>query len=946
MQKALQFDGQDVDQSDLEFTEKSKCQEIARRFRDSCTSFGIVASDPAGDVTMKFWIANNNIMLLSGSCYDGNGEYISIPPLGVYQVSVSFTDADIGKFLIVRYKSVSTAQKAHPITGSLNPTREYDSATNREMTGVYSGQFYPGFEFLLLDTTDVTVTDVKVGRLISTDGQGGATIDTTVGYSPAPGATSHDENVSRYLYSARTAYGTSTDPIGEFIRHIRTLGTGTVTNHNAHGLSPEDIGAAPIGDSAYGHQLRFHSSGIARPYSGTNFKFRIDASTLPDRIVITQTDLSLGDAMHIQGKVVTTLNQPLELTFSSADSGDLCATFALYFSSTANIGKKPVAIWNTKGILGVQIIETSEKWCTSDMATHNITWTPNLGLKVDNGPYVVPGATGAYRLKGFANSDEYSVGIWVDYDTYMLNAGHPETTDEVVFFSHPDGLVTAFVPWDGLSDGHLGYGPAGQSGAVWDTTGQVLGFLREEKLSTRVRGDLDRRFYETRAAAAVLDPGNDFAISDAGGLSLTVPARVWYVNGVRVALPDATIGPLPDNKTSRVWIGLDPFNPFLVEDDTYDSFEPAPHPGMALLMRVPTFNGTFGPFVRYWQRVDGIDARFNALSTSVGAGRIGVNPSCDPANPTVQGSLNWLQQTSVRADEVHNWTASQFFKKTISFYQDPAQDGPLVPNISIPWSQVVGAPASERFKLLEVSLSQSPVSIMGVRRYAISRDNPALGVDTVVMSSINAAWRGAQGWRREDDAAAAQVFRMDRNGQISLAYKNPGSQNDVWLDSAWDGIWKFSAAPVSSLLDTITAKEVTTKRKCVAAWAHILKACDYAQLNTDYLPTVGVGIAKFQWIDTGGGNCSRIRVWFTQAMGASSSTSIQNEALAICVTARGYPDNVVNHIVGGLWLVEVPAASGGMYFDIRHKTAASTYSNDLHQYDALFDIIVMDPHTR
>lgn len=556
MEKTLYFDGMDVLQQDIQNTEDTKGAELNRRLLDTARSFGVVANDPSGfDTTLKPFVSAANVISVSpGSAYDGAGEYINYPGSPTTgALTVAFANGDVGNFIVIRYSSIDNTSISHPVTGVANNTRRVDSATDRNPDGTYTGTFYAGYQ--LLNVTSPLATDVKLGKIIATDGVGGATLDLTPGYST-------DGTAVRFVYCSRLAAAGANvlvgDPLTAMIAHINNFGAlGASFPHNAHGLTPADIGAAAAGFTLTAHEEDLHDTAMTGDSNPTHLTMSVVSSSVPNGLQVTP--LGTPSRVIIAGNEISAINGNSLLSFASASTN--ASTYQVYMDTTGALQLSklvdyglPVSSFN---VPGVQILDSS-----APAGAYNLSWVAStMALSFGGGTPILlttagPTAflTGQYKLYA-ANSQKSWVIVHVDYTTLsavVTNQTMSVTCAATVVTDATFLLGTIF--WGGTADGHLGYGAGQTAGAAWD---QRL-FGNTSIIDLRgdlIHGNIEQRFAETRSNGFV----SGGAVTNSGGLLALVSSSVWYVGGARYET-DAVTKSLTDNTTNYIYVDLTSFS--------------------------------------------------------------------------------------------------------------------------------------------------------------------------------------------------------------------------------------------------------------------------------------------------------------------------------------------------------------------------------------------------
>lgn len=552
MQKSLYFNGQDVLMEDVNNTESTKSAELARRLLDTARSFGVVLNDPTGnDTTLKPTSSGSNLITVSpGSAYDGNGDYINYPgPSTDPVLTIAFANIDVGNYIVLRYLASQNTAVNHPVTGASNNTRQVDSATNRNADGTYTGTFYQGWT--LLNVSSPLATDVRLCQIIAVDGVGGATLNVTPGYST-------DSTSARFIYSARVAANgpglLPGDPLAAMIAHINNFGAiGHSVPHNAHGLTPADIGVAALDITA--HQRDLHGTGIARDDADNPLSITV-VGGLPNSL--TLLPITTGDHLVIFGVDVKNSINGYNVTF--ADGTVNAAMYEIWMDSTGLLSKFARATYpNPVGSLAVPNVHLVNVSHSHSNGPFALAWNGTTKtLSWDGGPPITIANSSnfntIYRLfrgnTSFNSFNQY-IDVYVRATAlFPISTGSINITLVNSVPSTEQNLFIGTIFWGGSSDGHLGYGQDGVSGLAYDK--RVFGNLGYPDLRDDTVFQIEGRFAETRSNGFVLPTGTNL-VSNPSGLSITVVAAVWYVGGRRTDQVNTISLTAADNTTNYVY---------------------------------------------------------------------------------------------------------------------------------------------------------------------------------------------------------------------------------------------------------------------------------------------------------------------------------------------------------------------------------------------------------
>lgn len=554
MQQVIIFDGQDVLEQDMQFLEDSKSNEIRRRNRDEAASFGIIA-DAADSKLRPSVIAPFTLQISAGSAYDGNGDYINIPGLPTAALpTIVFTALDIGKFIVLRYVSVDTDSRAHPVTGVLNDTRRKDSGTYRNPNNTYTiptdeiGPAYtPGFSLLLLSVN--LNTDVRIGFITSVDGGGAATLLLTPSRSTDPGA-------PRIIYSSYIAgifNGViAADPLALFMQHINTFGSlGAAAPLNPHGLIPSDIGAASGTVNLVVHERELHSTGLIGDNRGPvgGLDMVINGASPPN--TLTVVNLLPTDLLVVDGNDLSTLSGALTLSFVSEVSN---STFEIFVQSDGFVGQNKIAEFATtpSPIAGVQIAEVilgALATPTTLAFSLNGAVAPKT-LSFAGGPPIQITTSGFYKLPSSFSPDTYVI-VHTDL-TQMATVG-VLTPDSVNLFAQTDrelNYVIGTVWWSGSATGFLGYGNGISAGTPRSL--KKYGNIQARNVHDDYQAQIDLDMSELRSDGMLYS--TDFAFGTPSGSFLPIGKGTAYINGRKETSSSGTGITLPNaTAVNQVW---------------------------------------------------------------------------------------------------------------------------------------------------------------------------------------------------------------------------------------------------------------------------------------------------------------------------------------------------------------------------------------------------------
>lgn len=531
MQRALFFDGQDVQQGDADAIEDTTEAEVTRRIVDIAASTGICIG-LAVSQTIPY-----TATVAIGTAYDSNGQWVSLN----VPLNIAFSASDVDKYVVLQHATQEYLAVTHPITGAPNYTRLRD-IVNGAVVSVPAP------------------SDVIITKLSAIDGGGTATFDNTV----------------RVFWGARTAPDTipdsSLDQDGEVITHINARGTGVFSLNNPHALSPQDIGVVQD-PTAFNHQVLDHVNNVeAGSVDASSAKVAVDSTTAPDRVTIAQ--LAPTDHILINGQRISSANTLLSaLTF---DDGTLNpALYEIMLDSTGLVTKYARATYNAgKTITGVQVVDVSPNHSTGsfnlvfNQAQQTLQWGSGPTQKL-NAPSGAPGQLFVgdkfYKIRRGSNLESQYIIVWVDHSALpgITNTDAITVAANQIDSNH---LSLATVPWSGSATGFLGYGDQSTSGVAYDK--REWGNLDVANISE----DFYELEFRSRMAETRADGFVTFGALSIAGLTVTYPYSVHYVRGKRFESVTAFVV-TTDNATRYLYVNdegtwvLDVEDPRTVQTD-------------------------------------------------------------------------------------------------------------------------------------------------------------------------------------------------------------------------------------------------------------------------------------------------------------------------------------------------------------------------------------------
>jgi len=380
-----------------------------------------------------------------------------------------------------------------------------------------------------------------------------------------PGSNQSDSITITALYNQTIARFTSEDWL-----HRSLLGTGTPTPTNPHGLRISDLGGVEL-EELETHQDIQHSNGIWRGSSGTALAVAIDATTAPDRLVVTAP--AGVDTYYVNGRRLTSILSTI-VTFTTAPVA--AVLYEVLIDNTTAISVSARATWPTAParMTGVEMIDMSDG---TTAGAKNLAYVfPAQTLAWDLGPTVAVAAGGWFRLVA-ANDRDY-------IDVFVITADLPgaSQTDSITVatVASADAFMRiAMVCWTGSATGFLGYTPS-------------RGVTTERALDKRFYGtteefnfhDEDSRYFifgdgtaaqvirrtvhernldELRVSGVLvgynqigsIPEDNSLKVTSAGGLNVNVAGGISYIFGERIERGEQTGVALTDNATN--WLYLD-----------------------------------------------------------------------------------------------------------------------------------------------------------------------------------------------------------------------------------------------------------------------------------------------------------------------------------------------------------------------------------------------------
>lgn len=810
MQQVIIFDGQDVLEQDTRFLETSKSNEIRRRNRDEASSFGIIAD--SGDTKLRpLVISPFTLQLSAGSAYDGNGDYINIPGLPTAALpTVAFTALDAGKIIVLRYLSIDTDTRAHPVTGVASNTRRKDSGTYRNPDGTYTvptdeiGPAYTAGFSLLLEIAPLS-TDVRLGRIVSVDGGGGAALDFTV-------ARSYDPAGMRYIYSSYIAgifneRLVAGDPIDAFMDHINSFGSlGMSVPLNPHGLIPSDIGAASGTVNLVLHERELHSSGLIGDSRGTTGLDMVINGAAPPN-TLTVVNLLPTDVLVIDGNDIFSLTGSLTLSFTSEVSN---STFEIFVLANGTVDKNKIAdlAITPSPITGVQIAE---------VVLGSIVPPASAGLSLDGtvspktlrfqfGPQIQIPTTGYYKLPG----DNPSSYIIVHAHVPTLPGGTP--SDSINLYPQIDResfyYVIGTVWWSGSATGILGYGNGLAAGVPRSL--KKFGNIKSRNVHDDYQAQIDRAMSELRSDGMLYV--SDFGFTPAGFFLGVSPGTV-YINGRKITVNNQFGVTLPNATAfNQVWVDS---NGVLQFGATLPS--PRPQTGVNVAAGGPSdvvgfvFLGTVTTSVGVGITATSIVGRviigdldavlINKNSGISGARRIG--QEIGGFGNTVHDALTNLNAIKGGLATANVWTATNTYSGLVNFKRTSTS-----PGIAPSW-QIEQPDGGESLTLFEgFHTGATPRNLFSVVN---SGSAMIIAYRTRLANHVGPTWE--QLVVDQNEATRLKIQQTNFKVQRPLNTNNPLAEAD-WQDVmglALGGIGGFSGSP-----------RIATPEKIPKVWGKIL----------------------------------------------------------------------------------------------------------------------------